>query len=103
MGWYEKIKHSIRYWLLRKLPPCREAVVIISESMERPLTLRERVVLMPHLWVCSWCQWYMEHLKTIRETLRRQPSQSSEGNLANTPGLSDDARERLKRNLANRT
>ena len=103
MGWYEKIKNKIRFWLLRNLPPCRETVVVISESMERPLTLRERVLLKLHLWVCMWCQWYMEHLQIMRETLRKQSAEPSELNISSAPGLSDEARERLKQALVNRS
>ena len=101
MGSYDKAKHAIRFWLLRRLPACRDTVAVISESMERPLTLRERVLLKLHLWVCVWCQWYMEHLLTIRDTLRTQPAEPHEVNFASTPGLSPEARERLKRNLSN--
>lgn len=68
--------------------------------MERELTFRERFLLKLHLWVCSWCQWYMEHLLTIRETLRTQPAESPEINLSATPGLSPEARERLKRRIS---
>ena len=98
MSFYHQIKKSIRYWLLRRLPTCRDTVSIISQSMERPLTLRERFLITLHLWVCSWCQWYMEHLKTIRKTLRQR--EPSEADFANSPGLSAEARERLKRKLS---
>ena len=67
---YDKLKHSIRYWLLRTLPTCQQTVEKISQSMERPLTLRERINLKLHLWICVWCQWYVEHLHLIRETAR---------------------------------
>ena len=102
MGIYQKIKKSIRYWILRNLPACRQTVAIISESMERQLSLREKVLVKVHLWACSWCQWYMEHLLLLRDTLRAQPTEPSEGNLSNTPGLSDEARERLKRALSSK-
>jgi hypothetical protein len=42
---YDKLKHAIRYWLLRKLPTCQQTVEKISQSMERKLTLRERIDL----------------------------------------------------------
>lgn len=101
MGIYQKIKKSIRFWILRNLPACRQTVALISESMERPLTLRERVLVKIHLWACSWCQWYMEHLQLLRYTLRAQPSEPAEVNYSDAPGLSNEARERLKRALSN--
>ena len=100
MDWYEKTKHTIRFWLLRRLPACKETVAVISQSMERRLTLRERVLLKLHVWVCSWCLWYMEHLLRIRETIRSQDGTPSESQLSVVPGLSDEARERLKRKLS---
>ncbi len=100
MGSYEKLKHAIRFWLLRKLPPCKETVVVISESMERRLTLRERILLKLHLWVCTWCQWYMEHLYVMRETVRTADFESSVLESSNGPQLSVEARERIKRKLS---
>lgn len=97
---YEKLKHSIRFWLLRHLPTCKQTVAVISESMERALSVRERVLLKLHVWVCMWCQWYLEHLQIIRTSLREQAEQIPESSLASTPGLSDEARERLKRKLS---
>lgn len=68
--------------------------------MERPLTLRERTTVKLHLWICAWCQWYLEHLQLIRVTARAKASESAELNPG--PGLSAEARERIKRNLTNR-
>jgi hypothetical protein len=100
MRFYNRIKHAIRYWLLRKLPACRQTVSVISESMERALTVRERLLLKLHLWVCAWCQWYQEHLLTIRETLREQTTELDEFN--SLPALSSDARERLKKRVSSK-
>lgn len=96
---YDKLKHSIRYWLLRTLPTCRQTVEKISESMERSLSLRERINLKLHLWICVWCQWYLEHLHIIRETARAKADEPPE--LVSGPGLSDEARERIRRRLTN--
>lgn len=98
MRLYPRIKHAIRYWLLRHLPACRETSAVMSESMERPLTLRERLLVKLHLGVCAWCQWYLEQLHTIRESLRARASESDE--ITSLHGLSSDARERLKKNVS---
>ncbi|HET6977935.1 MAG TPA: hypothetical protein VFI24_16520 [Pyrinomonadaceae bacterium] len=67
----------------------------ISQSMERKLTLRERTNMKLHLWVCAWCQWYLEHLHIIRDAARAKAADPS------GPSLSTEARERIKRNLTN--
>ena len=95
---YDKLKHSIRYWLLRNLPACQQTVALISESMERPLSLQERIKLKLHLWICVWCQWYMEHLQIIRKTARAKGDELPE---FASDGLSNEARERIRRNLTN--
>ena len=69
--------------------------------MERPLTLRERVLLKLHLWVCMWCQWYLEHLQIMRDALRVQENENNDADVSTTTGLSDEARERIRRSLTN--
>ena len=96
---YDNLKHSIRYFLLRKLPTCQQTVETISQSMERSLTLRERIDLKLHLWICAWCQWYMEHLQLIRETARAKAEEPSE--FLSSATLSSDARERIRRRITN--
>ena len=99
MPLYEKLKHNIRFWLLRRLPTCEQMVATISQSMERPLTLPERIKMKLHLWICAWCQWYMEHLHLLRDASRAKGSDSPD--FDSGPGLSEEARERIRRNLTN--
>jgi hypothetical protein len=98
---YDKLKHSIRYWLLRKLPTCQQTVEKISQSMDRKLTLRERVNLKLHIWICAWCQWYLEHLQLIRSTARAKGDDALD--LAPEAVLSDEARERIRRKLTSQS
>ena len=96
---YDKMKHAIRYWLLRKLPTCQQTVEKISQSMERELTLGERINLKLHMWICAWCQWYLEHLQIIRDTARAKGAESPDLDSLSGPALSSEARERIKRKL----
>lgn len=96
---YDKLKHAVRYWLLRTLPPCQQTVETISQSMERRLTPGETVKMKLHLWICVWCQWYMEHLHVIRDTSRAQAAQPPDQMTGAT--LSNEARERIRRRLTN--
>jgi hypothetical protein len=96
---YDKLKHAVRFWLLRTLPACQQTVETISNSMERPLTIGERIKLKIHLWICVWCQWYMEHLQLIRDTSRAHAAEAPESVTSAT--LSDEARERIRRRLTN--
>ncbi len=96
---YDKIKHSIRWWLLRRLPTCELTVKILSESMERRLTLRERINIRVHLWICLWCVWYFEHLQLMRTTIRTKAEQVPNLDSSSLPSLSSAARERMKQSL----
>ena len=96
---YDKLKHSIRYWLLRTLPACQQTVETISQSMERSLTPSERFKVKLHLWICVWCQWYIEHLHLIRNSARAQANEAPD--LMTSATLSNEARERIRRRLTN--
>ena len=67
--------------------------------MERKLTVRERIDLKLHLWICAWCQWYLEHLQLIRDTARAKGTESPDLE-SMSPSLSAEARERIRRRLA---
>lgn len=45
-------------------------VSLMSESMERPLELREKLQLKLHLIVCTWCARYLKQIKFLRQVLR---------------------------------
>ena len=97
---YQKSKHAIRWWLLRRLPTCKQTVKVISESMERRLSLRERITVKLHLWICLWCVWYLEHLQLMRDTIRSKASQEPNLESSSLPPLSPEARERMKLSLS---
>ena len=71
----------------------------MSESLERKLTIRERLGLRLHLLVCAWCARYLKQIKFTRWIIRAQRSRVTE-ELA--PSLADGARERIAKALQNR-
>jgi hypothetical protein len=101
-GLYDKSIHAVRYFLLRRLPTCKQMAPVMSESLERRLTLRERATLKLHLWVCVWCVWYLENLRTMREALRARGAREEEAadDVDSAVKLSEEARERIRRALA---
>ena len=94
---YNKLKHAVRFWLLRTLPTCQQTVQTISQSMEQRLTTSEAIKLKLHLWICVWCQWYMEHLHVIRNASRAQAAKAPD--VMTSASLSNEARERIRRRL----
>jgi hypothetical protein len=102
---FNRAAHKVRYWLLRKLPTCKSMAVVMSESLDRRLNLRERVLLKLHLWVCIWCVWYLEHLQVMSETLRSRPTEALDDKpspATATTSLSAEARQRLRHALAHK-
>ena len=99
LGLYNKAVHAARYFLLRRLPTCKQMAPLMSESLERPLSLRERVTLKLHLWVCVWCVWYLEQLRTMRSALRARGEREEADDIDSAVKLSEEARERIRRAL----
>lgn len=94
---YASLKQEAIFWLARRLPTCqRYYVPLFSESLDRPLTLRERVSVRLHFFYCDPCVNYLRQLKFMREVLRLQSSRAADETGADAPGLSDEARARIK-------
>ena len=77
---------------------CKDASHLLSESQERPLTLRERWGLRLHLWMCVSCRRFDRQLSLIRQAMRslRRHAQAQ----AQDAGLTPEARERIRQALA---
>ena len=73
---------------------------MMSESLERRLTLRERIKVKLHLWICLWCAWYLEHLQLLRKTIGSRAAQEANLDSSSLPSLSSEARERIKLSLS---
>lgn len=99
---YQRAGHALRWFLLHRLPTCQTTVALLSESCERPLTMRERVQVKLHLWVCLWCVWYLEQIRHIRDRLRAQAAQAMDDESSDL-ALTAEARERIKRALNHST
>ena len=78
---------------------CRDVTRRISESMDRPLTRRERRALRLHLLICRFCVRYERQLLLIRDTVRRIAAAEGEPAGPATESLSAEARERIRISL----
>ena len=74
MNPYSKTRRAFRRWLLRSLKPCQYMVALMSESMDRPLGIGERLQLKLHLIVCTWCARYLSQINFMRQLLRKDIS-----------------------------
>ena len=96
-GILQKLRRARNLFILRTLPPCKEIVQIVSASLDRRLTLRERAVMKLHLVACKPCVRYMEQSHFLSDAA----SQLDDGlkDELFTGKLSDEARERIKNTL----
>ena len=49
---------------------CKNASQIISQSLDRQLTMQERFALKLHLLICKYCKRFSQHMQTIRVALK---------------------------------
>ena len=81
-------------------PKCREMVRILSQSMDEPMPLTMRIKKRLHFLICCWCQRYEEQLQYMHHTARQFPVHADQ---ASDAPLSAEARERIKRRVAEST
>jgi hypothetical protein len=97
-----KLLASIRWqfilWAARRLPPCCHVAHRLSDSLQERPSLRERIVLKSHLFVCEWCTRYAAQLTLVQKAVRNRETAVDHG-LAPRQLLSDEARERFRRAL----
>jgi hypothetical protein len=95
MNWItRKLRRAFNVAAWTHLPPCKEIVKIISASLDRKLTFRERIILKLHLAACEPCARYMDQSQLLSSA-----AHTIDENLKNdlyAGRLSDEARERLK-------
>ena len=51
-------------------PTCREVHRLVSERMDRPLSLTERVRVGAHLLVCRACSRFEDQMQLLRRAMR---------------------------------
>lgn len=97
------IRWKIRSWFLLRLPSCREMVPVMSQSLDRSLTFRERFEMKLHIFICAWCERYMKQIDQMRKAIRLKAESDAKDETHSSSALSDDARERLKQALKQNT
>ena len=77
---------------------CEEAARLISESLDQPIPLRQRIALRMHLLMCKLCPRFLRQLLFLREAAKRY-TEEGEGEFP----LTAEARERIMRSLADQS
>lgn len=95
MKLFKALKTRWIVWVWNHTPTCAEMSRLASLSFEQPPSLKVRCKMWLHYLICVWCKRYLKHLKFLHRAAPRVLEESSEL----TPGLSAEARERLKQAL----
>ncbi len=89
-----KIRRAVNRFLLRRLPPCKDLVPILSASLDRELTLKEKIVMKLHLFACKPCVRYIEQTSFLSKATHQLDEEQKNEFYAGR--LSESARERIK-------
>lgn len=91
-------------YLAAHLPSCREVTRWASDAMDRPLPLGTRLALRVHVLICTWCRRYLRQLVFLRQAVRSRPERLTDVEPhAGSPGLSPEARARIRLALRDRS
>jgi hypothetical protein len=71
---------------------CRQASQLISQSLDRPLTLRERFALKLHLTICKYCKRFGQQIQTLRLAVTKMVSAVENDNTIEMPS---EAKKRI--------
>src|SRR5262249_41865731 len=100
MAWHplKRVRRESRRWLLRRLPTCESLLPLMSASLDRKLTVREKIPLYLHFFVCKWCVDYAKQISFLGDVVRFDMGQDPD-NPPDDAVLSDDAKARIKRTI----
>jgi hypothetical protein len=75
---------------------CKEASRLISQSLDRPLTVRERLGLRFHLFFCDMCTAFKRQLGVISAAVKQYKTQIENND---SMRLSEEARVRISNSI----
>lgn len=93
---FKKIKRAFKFWLARRLPDCRTMTPTISESLDRRLSAREKIIMRLHLFTCSFCARYLRQIEFLSEAMHKHEERLSETEDSSSARMSSEVKEKLK-------
>jgi hypothetical protein len=96
MNWLVNIPRRLVSGLVDFSPGCRTAARLQSEALDHKLAWRQQLGLRIHLMLCKWCSRYGKQIAFIHNVA---PSRPDEVTAAVPQPLSDEARERIRKQL----
>ncbi len=78
---------------------CKQVSQLVSESLDRDLSFRQRVGVRLHLMMCGMCRAYEKQMLLLRKIAQIYGKQAAAGE-ASEQHLSAEARKRMKQTLS---
>ena len=75
---------------------CKHTSRLVSEGQERQLSLKERISLRLHVWMCSNCRRFEQQIVTMRKVMHREWTQDTPPTNKQLPS---EAQERIRQAL----
>jgi hypothetical protein len=67
---------------------CKQTSQLVSQSLDRRLTLKERFALRIHLWICKYCKRFSQQLLAMRSGLQGMTKSMEEDTQLHMPSES---------------
>lgn len=78
---------------------CQDTAQLLSDSMDRRLSLYTGLRIYMHLRICRLCQAYKRQLQLLRDLVRQDPAQLIGSSESDSSGLSAEAKRRIIRTI----
>ena len=66
---------------------CKQTSQIISQSLDRPLTMREHFALKLHLLICKYCKRFSQQVQTLHVAIKTMVSSIESNNSIKMPSM----------------
>jgi hypothetical protein len=76
---------------------CQETAQLLSDAMDRRLSVYARMRIYAHVRVCRLCQAYKHQLQLLRDLFRKSPIEQVDSEDSVASGLSAEAKRRIIR------
>ena len=100
-GLFQKVKWLFILWLARRLPDCKQMTRQLGESLDRPPSFRDKLIIKLHLFTCEACERYLEHISFLRKAIHEHGEREPEAAEFAAASLSSESKERIKAFLRN--
>ena len=98
MSIWTRIRWGMINIVARKSPPCCQIAHRISDGRQQPMTLKERLTIRTHLFICDWCTNYSKQIVIMAEA-GREEARAVEAGDSRPIIMPEEARDRLRRAL----